>query len=109
MNIHLDDQDVMETLATMRPDSVDLGREWHPGRRQGILRRVLIDVGPRRVRPGTSRWIGAGLAVAAVTTAAFLLLPGMLGPGRPIEAAPGQNPTKPVTAPTWVRIADGPL
>ncbi|MGC4152519.1 MAG: hypothetical protein QM628_05505 [Propionicimonas sp.] len=109
MTNHLDDHDVMETLAALRPDSGDLGREWHPGRRQAILRRVLDDVEPRRVNRGASRWIGAGLAVAAVTTAAFLLLPGMLGPGRPIEAAPGQNPTKPVTEPTWVRIADGPL
>jgi hypothetical protein len=110
MNVHLDDHDVLETLTMMRPDSSDLGQEWYPGRRHAVLQRVLGDAGPGvRTSAGASRWIGAGLAVAAVTTAAFLLLPGMLGAGRPIEATPGQSPAKPVTEPTWVKIADGPL
>lgn len=110
MNVRLDDHDVLETVTLLRPDPADLGQEWYPGRRYAVLQRVLGSAPPRgRTSTAASRWIGAGLAVAAVTTAAFLLLPGMLGAGRPIEATPGQHPAKQVAEPTWVTIADGPL
>lgn len=111
MTTHLDDPDVLETVLALRPEAGDLAGDWHPERRQAVLRRVLAEAEPHQVRTrtGASRWIGVGLAVAAVTAAAFLLLPGMLGAGRPIEATPAQTPRETVTEPTWVTIADGPL
>lgn len=60
-------------------------------------------------RAGVSRWVGAGLALAAVTAAALLLVPGMLGASRSVEAVPAEVPTRPVAEPVWVKIADSPL
>lgn len=62
-----------------------------------------------RSRAGVPRWVGAGLAVAAVTTAALLLVPGMLVASRSVEAVPADVPSQPVAEPVWVKIADSPL
>ncbi|HMS36885.1 MAG TPA: hypothetical protein PKA93_06980 [Arachnia sp.] len=109
MNTRLDDLDVMEALAALRPGDDDVAALWHPGRRQAVLRRVVAEPAPRQGRAVASPWVGAVLAVAAAAVIALLLLPGMIGWGRPIDAVPAQTTRGPVTEPTWVRIANGPL
>ena len=108
MNTRLDDLDVMEALAALRPDDGGLRGAWSAERRQAVLRRVLTEAKPPRPSVGAGRWIG-GLAVAAAAVIALLLLPGLLGWGRLIDAVPAQTTRGPVAEPTWVRIADGPL
>lgn len=109
MNTRLEDRDVLETLTAMRPDADRLAGDWHAERRHTVLRKVLAEPVPRPATAGAPRWIGAALAVAAVAAATFVLLPGMLGGGRSIEAVPGWTPGEPVTEPTWFAIDQGPL
>lgn len=109
MPVRADGPDVMDTLVAMRPDAADLGQIWNPERREVVLARVHREASMEPGRHRASRWIGAGLAVAAVSAAALLLVPGMLGAGRPIPAVPAESPRQPVTVPTWVRVADSPL
>ena len=109
MTTRLDDPDVLAVLAAMRPEATGPTQDWHAGRRQAVLQRVLLDAEPRRTGSSTrARWIGAGLAVAAASAAALLLLPGVLGSPR-IEAVTVPATRPPVTEPTWVRTSDGPL
>lgn len=104
----LDAASVAEALAALRPDDGGLRGAWSAERRQAVLRRVLTEAKPPRPSVGAGRWIG-GLAVAAAAVIALLLLPGLLGWGRLIDAVPAQTTRGPVAEPTWVRIADGPL
>lgn len=46
----------------------------------------------RGFRPG-ARWLGAGLAAAALLVAAFIVVPGLLDGERPIEAVPARTPS----------------
>lgn len=107
MTAQLDVPDVLETLTAMQPDSVDLAKAWHPLRQRAVLRRVLAEPAPRSNHRAKARWIGAAVAAAAVTTAGFLLAPSLLP--APVTAIPSPNPWGPITEPTWVEIAEGPL
>ncbi len=86
----------------MRPDTESVNRAWDQSRRQVALRRALTANAPKRptrigqpaLRSGASRWISAGVAVAAVSAAAFWLVPGSLGV-KEIEAVPAATPTPP--------------
>lgn len=78
-----------------------------PDANQKEIHRTTVRNPPSRA--GMQRWVGAGLAVAAVTTAALLLVPGMLGASRSVPAVPAEVPSQPVAEPVWVKIADSPL
>lgn len=75
----------------------------------------VIPIGRRRSRVTVARWIGAAAAVAAVSTAVLMLVPGLLVP-QPVPAVPVATPTStgrtaeptPTTEPTSSATAEDP-
>lgn len=104
MATRTDEPDVLEVLASMKPDLVALDRAWPDSQRQAVIHHALSAPSTQSWR-ARSRWIGVGVAVAAVSTAALLLVPGAINLNRPIPAIPVQTPT---TQPSPGRVVVGP-
>jgi hypothetical protein len=108
MAAHTDELDVLESLAAMRPDLDELGRSWPAEQRQAVLDEVL-SVARTAPRRSASRWIGAGIAVAAATAATLLLLPTVVGLWQPAGSVPAvPAPTVPTAAGSSTTPVDSP-
>lgn len=110
----IDRPDVLATLASMRPDAEAVERTWSQNRRQAALRHALTAPAPTRQSPGSrpasrsaSRWVGVGLAIAAVGAAVLLLVPASLG-SRPTQAVPVATPTPASAEPTEPAVTTEP-
>ena len=100
MPTEIERPDVLDTLASMRPDHDAVDRVWNQSRRQAVLQRALsADARKRPLRSGqptslnvTKRWVGAGLAVAAVSLTVVWLVPPPSGL-RAVPAPPAATST----------------
>lgn len=93
-----DEPDALDILAGMKPDLDAVDRSWPAAQRDAIIDRALSGAGVK-LRSRASRWLGAGVAAAAIAAAAFLLVPAALGPGLPAVPAPGSTPGQEWTPP----------
>lgn len=97
MSIKPSSDTILRAFESLRPEAEHLEQEWGAARRDHVLAAVLGQAAGKPPRRGpTPRWLGAGIAAAAVLAVVVMLAVPHLLPSPPVVPA---EPAPPTSAP----------